>query len=652
MTTRKPRPLRQQFNSRVRIIVSGKGEIAERYASNLSEGGLFIRDDEPPPVGTEVLLEFVLPDGRPLSRSAARVVHSRPAISPGDKTAGMGLQFTRFGTVAKSIIEQVDKNAPEPAALKPDPISEPEQPRLLSMRGLELPLLTASGPIIGIDLGTVNSCVATVEGGTSRIVLSPQGYDTIPSVVFLSKENELLVGHKALERMILEPDRAVYGSKRFMGRPFVSKEVQTYGHFFTFDIVAGPDGRAAAEIHGQQISLEEVAGQILLHLRTMAEAQLECDVSRAVITVPAYFGETQRQAVRDAGRLAGLQVERILNEPTAAAVAYGYGRGIQRTILVYDLGGGTFDATVLRIDNDTFEVLSTDGDSFLGGSDFDDRLTEYVLSSFERTSKRTSGHVLRGDPVAVQRIRFAVELGKRQLTEATVTDLDLPYIAHSEEGPVHLRMQLTRELLERLTGDLVDRTLGIVQTVLDRAELTTQELDDILLIGGQSRSPHVRAMLVERFKRQPSSAVQSTEAVALGAALIAEALHNDLRVHLADILPASIQLALADGKTEVLIARGARLPASKAFEVMPSQDGMDEIRVPLYRGEAGTVAGNTFLGVLIFTTSSTTTSSTEAAQRTKGDVVLKVSADGLLSVQAKNPLTGEHRELELSLTDD
>jgi molecular chaperone DnaK len=638
MTPRKPRPQRAQFTSKVRFVVSGKGDIEERFAENLSEGGLFIRHDTPPPKGSLVMIEFVLPDGRPLSRAAVRVIHSRPAIRPGDEHAGMGLEFVKLDKTTREIAARLDSaGSRRPQAV---PREEVSQPRLTDLHGMEAPLITASGPIIGIDLGTVNSCVAVVNDARPHVVLSPGGYDTVPSVVFLSEGGDLSVGHKAVERMILHPDRAVYGSKRFLGRPFRSREVQTFGHFFTWDLVAGDDGAAAARIGDQVITLEEVAAQILTQLRQMAEKQLGTSVSRAVITVPAYFGETQRRAVRDAGRLAGLQTERILSEPTAAAVAYGYGRGMTSTVLVYDLGGGTFDATILRVDHDAFEVLATDGDPFLGGTDFDDRLTEYVLTSFERSG----GPTLRTDPVAVQRVRFAVELAKRQLSEATTADLDLPYVATGDDGPVHLRMLLSRDQLERLTADLVTRSLTIVQKVLDRAGLTTDQLDDVLLVGGQSRSPHVRRSLIERFERQPSSAVHPTEAVALGAALIAEALHSELHVHLADVLPASIQLAESDGHTRVLLERGVRLPASTELEVEASSDGMNEIRVVLYRGEATTTAGNTFLGALVFPSIAST-----AEVASKARITIKISGDGLMTVSALHPTTGERKELELSL---
>jgi molecular chaperone DnaK len=629
------RSSRQEFAFRVRLAVAGKEAIAERFALNLSEGGLFIQDDRPPAVGSQVIIEFVLPDGRPLSRVAAQVAHSRPATFVGDKTAGMGLEFIELDTVARDIVGRL--NRAKPAARRE---TEPDA-GIFDLAGLEAPLITATGPIVGIDLGTVNSCVAVAPQGAPSVILSPQGYDTLPSVVFVSEGGELFVGHKALERMILAPERAVYGSKRFLGRPFISREVQTYGHFFNYDLVPDQLGRTAAGLGDQVVPLEMVSGHILRKLRDMATSHLDASVGRAVVTVPAYFGETQRQAVRDAGRLAGLTVVRILNEPTAAAVAYGFGRGLSSTVLVYDLGGGTFDATVLRIEGNTFEVLATDGDPFLGGADFDDRLTEYVLASFERDHLS-----LRRDPVAVQRIRFAVELAKRQLSEASQSRIDLPYIAQVDSGPVHLDMTISRELFERLTEDLVDRTLSLVQEVLDRAGVAGRDLDDVLLVGGQSRSPIVRRRLIERFGKRPSGAVHPTEAVAMGAAIVAEALHSDLMVHMADILPASIRRAREDGSTELLLARGTRLPAQAEFSLPATLNRMAAAQISLFRGEGERAEENTFLGALELPALQSPADAQVAAR-----VLLRVSGDGLLSVIAYHPATGELSNLELLLNE-
>ena len=504
------------------------------------------------------------------------------------------------------------------------------------------PLLSLSGPVVGIDLGTVNSCVAFADGNDPKVLSDPGGYTTVPSVVHLSPDGEIMVGHAAREKMVLEPDRAVYGSKRFLGRPFTSQEVHRSAHFFNYALVQSPEGRVAAQVGDEVLTLEQVAGHILEHLKKVAQHHLKQEIQRAVITVPAYFGETQRQAVRDAGRLIGLHVERILNEPTAAAVAYGFGRGLQDTVLVYDLGGGTFDASVLRIDGDRVEVLASDGDPFLGGADFDDRLTEYVLMLFER-KHRDSNATFREESVPMQRLRFAVERAKIQLSEANTAAVNLPYIMKGESGPLDLDAKIQRDVFEDLTEDLVDRTLGIVQNVLDRAKVQSSQLNEVILVGGQTRSPHVQRLLVNRFGRQPCKQVHADEAVALGAALVANTLFSDSTVDLVDVLPASIRVGLRDNKSAVLLTRGIRLPAEKRFDVPLNPSPQGETRVVLYRGEANNASDNTLLGTMRLPGTS------HELESPKASVMLSISADGLLNIHALHPTLGDTGNLDVLL---
>ncbi len=634
-----PRAARQQFSSHVRIAVQGKNEILERYALNLSQGGMFVREDAPPAIGQVVLVEFMLPDGTPLARISARVVHSRPATTPGERNAGMGLQFIELDATATQLTQLLKQKQP-PSAAPPKMPGAPST-RVDSLAPDPTPS-RAEGVVVGIDLGTVNSCIAIVQDGRPRVIRSKRGYETIPSVVYVGADRGILVGHAAVERMILEPNRAVYGSKRFLGRPFQSKEVQSLGHFFNYEIAQGPDGRAAAKMGDAVLRLEIVAAHILKTLRDMAEHDLKTEVRRAIITCPAYFDETQRGAIREAGRLAGLHVERVLNEPTAAAVAFGHGKGMKRTALVYDLGGGTFDATLLKIDGDTLEVLATHGDPFLGGSDFDDRLTEYVLMSYEREK----GVVLRDSQVAVQRIRFAVELAKRQLSEAETASIDLPFIKKTESGQHDLKMTLSRSILETLTEDLVDRTMGIVQVVLDQAKLPASQLDDVILVGGQSRSPHVRRRIQERFGKPPAKNVHPDEAVALGAALVANAMYAKSPLELKDILAAAIRIGEGEGATKVLMARGTKLPAEVKFEILPEQSAKADYKALLYRGDNDKAAGNTFLGTLRMTADQSL-----VITKTKVVVTLKVSADGIMSVTMQHPRTQQVHSVEVSLVD-
>lgn len=637
------RPPRQEFASHVRLRVEGKEQAEERFAESLSSGGLFIRHDRPPAVGSVVQIELVLPDGTVLSRITTRVVHSRPADTTGAKTAGMGLLILELDDVAQGMVVRLREHAAQ--SLREVDENEPRQ-RMLTLDASErVPFFKVAGPVVGIDLGTINSCIAIVQDGQPSVIPSGKGYETIPSIVFHTKDDKLLVGHEAAERMILNPRQAVYGSKRFLGRPFASREVKSLGHFFNYELTKGDDGRTAAKVNGQILRLEEVAAHVLSTLKDMAEQHLGESVQRAVITIPAYFGEVQRAAVREAGRLAGFYVERVLNEPTAAAVAFNHGREVHRTVLVYDLGGGTFDASILRIDGQSMEVRATDGDPFLGGSDFDDRLTEYVLSTVEHSH----GVDLRGDQVAVQRTRFAVELAKRQLSESDTATISLPYLAKTPKGYLDLEMSLERDLFERLTEDLVDRTFVIVEGLLKDAGLSGADLDDVLLVGGQTRSPMVKRMLNERFGRMPSTSVHPDQAVAIGAALVADSFYADRPLDLIEILPASIRLGLPGGDTKLILRRGTSLPTEIEIEVESRirEAGKAEFRVHLYRGEGDRVEDNSFLGGVLIPSSVAVTVSKATAQ-----VRVAVSGDGLLSVVATHPISGREERFEASLVEE
>ena len=615
--------------ARIRLPVADAAELQLRYGAELQLRSLFVRHDRPPAVGTPVLVEFGAPTTAtpPLARVSAVVAHARTATNSGDATAGMQLQLLTLDAVAEAAA------AATPAAV----VQEARGASIgLTLGGVSGPaLLGGSGPIVGIDLGTVNTCVAVVEKGQPRVLASLEGYETMPSVVYVATDWQMLVGHRALEKMVLESARTIYGSKRFLGRPFASKEVHSLGHFFPYRLVAGARGATAVEIDGAHVPLEEIAAAILRAARMMASQALGIPVVRAIITVPAYFGETQRQAVREAGKLAGLHVERIINEPTAAAVAYGYGRGLKRTILVYDLGGGTFDVSILQIDGDSLEVLATDGDPFLGGGDFDDRLTEFALMNHER---QHPGSQVRQDRVAVQRLRFAVQAAKHQLSEAESAPLDIAYIQSGEAGAVTLHQTLERRTFEALTQDLVDRTLGLVDAVLAQAKLRSEAIDEFVLVGGQSRSPHVRRALAERFNRRPSSAVHPDHAVALGAAIVADTTHRRLPLKLTDVLPAAIRMGLAQDRTAVLLARGMKLPASQTFEVQPPA-GAAPFKVVLCRGEAESLSQNTLLGVLQL----------PGGRGAKVQLQVQVDAEGLLAVSAQTAGGGPAQALEISL---
>lgn len=690
-----PRDARTQFDSRVRLVVENGKDLRDRYAANLSSGGMFIHDPEPLPVGARVLLELLLPDDRVICRLVGQVMHSKPSMAADDPTAGMGLRFVQMDDAAKKLarhFEQADaQSAKRPAAPPPRPVAvDPE------------------GPVVGIDLGTINSCVAFVgDDGRPQVITSDKGYETIPSVVHYDRgSGAVSVGHAAHERMLLDPFQAVYGSKRFLGRAYRSAEVQALGHFFNYALKEGPDGTAMAHIDGRDIPLESVAARILAELVKLASVHLGRRVERAVVTVPAYFGESQRAATVAAGRRAGLKIERLINEPTAAAVAFGLvapESDEELTVLAYDLGGGTFDASLLRIRGPRMQVLASEGDPFLGGTDFDDRLIQFVLFGFEREH----GVDLRQDAIAIQRIRFAVELAKRQLSSANEAHVNVPFVATKSGFPLDLQATLTRDLFESLTQDLVDRTLKIVQVVLDRAKLPSSEIDAIILVGGQARSPVVSRSLRERFGRAPSRRVHPDHAVAMGAALIAHRVYgpppaaptavssppapprarlapaesettrepvtspepvapaSSTELHLPDepvlelqeplaaplaqtlevteIVTASVHFVLPDGEMRTLFPRSTPLPAEREIYVPPTPRSPREYRVVLVRGEQRTADQNEPICALRVPDAMTT-----ELDGAKMRVFVRIEVDGQMTIVVEHPETGAAMALPLS----
>jgi molecular chaperone DnaK len=633
-------------------VISGDPEVRWRLAANLSSGGMFVKDDKPATPGTMVLVEFLLPDGQPLYRVAGKVAHQRMTPEEG-KPVGMGLEFVDFDQNARELIQAFRDHAArtqaDAQARAKIQQTEPRGPAKVGS-GREhvgqravANAATTEDPIIGIDLGTTNSCAAICEQGQVRVLSAADGYETVPSVVFVEAQNRVFVGHRALQKMLLAPDKAIYGSKRFIGRPFASREVQSYGHFFRYGLVGDQRGMAAARLGDRIIPLEAVAGLILQHMKRMASEVLGKEVVKCVITCPAYFGEAQRRAVVEAGRMAGLTVERILSEPTAAAVAYGYGRGLKKNVIVYDFGGGTFDASVLRINGAEMEVLATDGDPFLGGSDFDDRITEYLCMVVEQKH----GIDLRHDPVAVQRLRAAAEMAKQHVSQQQKATIELPYLQPTPNGPLNFNCELTREQCERLTQDLVMRSIRIVDEILHRAGLTAQQVDEIIMAGGQSRSPFIHRYLTERFGKKPSMRVHPDHAVAIGAAIVAAAAHGKAQVQLTDILPASLRLVANTNKTKVILPRGTKLPARTKFQVEAQGDDVPEFRCTLVRGELETVDGNELLGTVRLPSSFA-----DSVHGAVCDVVVDVSADGLLTLAIRHPQTKEVQALRFALLAD
>lgn len=449
--------------------------------------------------------------------------------------------------------------------------------------------------IIGIDLGTTNTLVASVKNRIPKIVPTDRGNLVLPSVVALSGKGELLVGGVAKDQMVTNPKNTLYGTKRLIGRKYHSRVVEDLKSHFKYDIVEAPTGEAAVTLGGRMYTLPEVSSFILKQLKTMAEQFLGGPIDEAVISVPAYYTDSQRQAVKEAGKLAGFNVKRIVNEPTAAALAYGFNRGLDQKILVYDLGGGTFDVSVLHMTGNVFEVLATGGDTFLGGVDFDNRVMDYVLEKFWEETKVD----LSNSPIAMQRIKNAAEAAKIDLTLIPNVLIDLPYIEERKGKPLDVRIPLTRENLNALTMDLVDRTFELCDRVLAEKGISRSEIDEIILVGGQSRMPLVQQRIQEHFGKAPRKGVHPDECVALGAALLADSLGNIDAVTLLDAVSMPIGYALPNGRVRRVIDKNTLIPLTKSFRLPPPKEpGAAFIELDIFQGESDLMVDNEYLGTL------------------------------------------------------
>jgi molecular chaperone DnaK len=448
--------------------------------------------------------------------------------------------------------------------------------------------------ILGIDLGTTNTCVAHVRNRIPRVVPTDKGSLILPSVVALSDRGDLLVGGVAKDQMVTNPKNTIYGAKRLIGRKFNSKVVQELRNYYSYDIVEGPAGEAAAALGGKVYTLPQISGLVLGHLKKIAEAFLGREMNGAVISVPAYYNDNQRNAVKEAGRLAGFDVKRIVNEPTAAALAYGFNRGLDQKLLVYDLGGGTFDVSVLQLQQNVFEVLATGGDTFLGGVDFDNRVIDFVLEEFWVQNKID----LAGSPIAMQRVKNASEAAKIDLSLIPNVGIELPYIEEKKGKPLDIRMPLSRQQLDDLTKDLVDRTFEICDRVLAEKGLRPQDIDEIILVGGQSRMPLVQDQIREHFGKAARKGVHPDECVALGAALLGDSLDTIDSVTLVDVLSMPIGIGTQANHFRKVLEKNTPIPATKSFRLPPPREPGKPIEIDIYQGDSDLIVDNEFLGSL------------------------------------------------------
>ena len=495
--------------------------------------------------------------------------------------------------------------------------------------------MPADKPILlGIDLGTTNTCVAYVRNKVARVVPSDKGSLILPSVVAMSEKGDLLVGNVAKDQMVVNPRNTIYGAKRLIGRQYNSKVVQDIKHYFSYEIVEGPNGEAAVVLAGKVYSLPQISAFVLQHCKRVAEATLGQEITEAIISVPAYYNDNQRNAVKEAGLLAGFNVKRIVNEPTAAALAYGLNRGFDHKVLVYDLGGGTFDVSVLQLHGNVMEVLATGGDTFLGGVDFDNRIIDYVLEEFRTQTKID----LTQSPIAMQRIKNGAEAAKIDLSLLSNVVIELPYITDRKGKPVDLRIPLSRERVNTLVMDLVEKTFTLVERVLGEKNLKTADIQEVLLVGGQTRMPLVQGKAHQFFGKPPRKGVHPDESVALGAALLAESMQEIDSVTLVDALSMPIGFAVPGGRFRTVIAKNTQIPSKSSFRLPPAREGKG-LELDIFQGDSDRIIDNEYLGTLRFPVDA-------AGQR----VNFLLDEECLLHVTVEG-ITGEVKEVMLATHD-
>ncbi|HMT09276.1 MAG TPA: molecular chaperone DnaK [Pyrinomonadaceae bacterium] len=496
------------------------------------------------------------------------------------------------------------------------------------------------GKVIGIDLGTTNCCVSVLEGGTVQIISNKEGGRTTPSVIGFTDKDERLVGQIAKRQAVTNAANTLYAVKRLIGRKYDSLEVEKMRASVPFEITKSPNGDAHIKVLDRIYSPPEISAILLQRLKLAAEEFLGDKITEAIITVPAYFDDMQRQATRDAGKIAGLEVERIINEPTAAALAYGFGKSKTEKVAVYDLGGGTFDISIMEINDGVFEVLSTSGNTFLGGEDFDERIINWLVEGFQTEN----GIDLRGDRLALQRLKEAAERAKCELSSVAETTISLPFIAADPSGPKHINAVLTREKFEELVGDLVESSVEPCQKALWDAKLQPNDIDKVILVGGQTRSPIIARTVTEVFGKEPSSEINPDEVVAMGAAIQGGVLTGDVKdIVLLDVLPLSLGLETRGGLFVKLISRNATIPLKNTMTFTTVVDNQQSVEIHILQGEREIASANRSLAKFELV-------GIPPAPRgvPQVDVSFEIDANGIVSVSAKDKMTGLEQAMQIT----
>ena len=496
--------------------------------------------------------------------------------------------------------------------------------------------------IIGIDLGTTNSCVSIIDGNKTKVIENSEGDRTTPSYVAFTDDNETLVGQSAKRQAVTNPTNTLYAIKRLIGRKYDEDAVQKDINLVPYSIVKNTNGDAWVEANGKKIAPPEVSAKILMKMKQTAEDYLGSEVKEAVITVPAYFNDSQRQATKDAGKIAGLEVKRIINEPTAAALAYGLDKNTnEKKVVVYDLGGGTFDVSIIemtKIDGEQqFEVLSTSGDTFLGGEDFDIRLIDYLVDEF----KKDQGIDLKQDPLAIQRLKEAAEKAKIELSSSSQTDINLPYVTADASGPKHMNLKLSRAKLESLVDDLVQKTLEPCKIALKDAGISVSEIGEVILVGGQTRMPKVQEVVKDFFNKEPKKDVNPDEAVAMGAAIQAGVLGGEVKdVLLLDVTPLTLGIETMGGVRTPLIDKNTTIPTKKSQVFSTAEDNQPAVTVHVLQGEREVASGNKSLGKFDLSDIPPAPRGTPQIE-----VTFDIDANGILNVSAKDQATGKEQSI-------